>query len=86
MNTKKSGRKSRPISAVPISRQQQSASVGFLGLNSINESVESTKASYLSRYTMGLAKNNQTRKQYIPTSIQKFEKEKLYEEKIALKK
>jgi hypothetical protein len=35
---------------------------------------------------MSLAKNNQSRKQYIPTNIQTFEKEKLYEEKIALKK
>ena len=83
---RKGGRKSRPISAYPVAGHQGSSVGGFLGLNSISESIESTQASHLSRYTMSLAKNNQSRKQYIPTNIQTFEKEKLYEEKIALKK
>ena len=35
---------------------------------------------------MSMAKTNQNRKQYIPSNIDTFEKEKLYQDRIALKK
>ena len=51
----------------------------------VGESVESSQVSHLSKFTMNMAKNNQSRKQYIPGNIGAFEKEKLYQEKINLK-
>jgi len=70
------GRRPRPISAYPVPGQQ---------IHMLGESVESSQVSHLSKFTVNMAKNNQSRKQYIPHNIGAFEKEKLYQEQINLK-
>ena len=67
-------KRTRPISAYPIHGQQ---------LLMVGESVESSQA--LSKFTMNMAKNNQSRKQYIPKNIGALEKEKLYQDQINFK-
>ena len=75
-----SKKRGRPISAYPVPGSYP----GFL--SQISESVESTQASHLSRFTHNMARNNASRKQYVPHNIETFEKEKLYTETISLKK
>ena len=76
----KGSKRGRPISAYPVPGSYP----GFL--SQISESVESTQASHLSRFTHHLARNNASRKHYVPHNIETFEKEKLYTETISLKK
>jgi len=75
------GKRGRPISAYPVPHSYPGQ------FSHIGESVESTtQASHLSKFTYNMAKNNASRKQYVPLAMEQFDKERLYSEMISLKK